>query len=311
MAGMVAKLAAGAAVVVGVGAGLWLLTIPDRIPQAEIAALSPGDAFRGERIFHAGGCASCHAAEGAVAAGLPELPGGARFETDFGTFIAPNISQHPTDGIGNWSLADFANAMQKGVAPDGSHYYPAFPYASYARMKLADVADLYVFMKTLPSVAGRAPDHEVGFPFNIRPGIGLWKWLNLSAEPVLSLPGASAQVLAGQYLVEGAAHCGECHTRRDFTGGLVKEDWLAGAVAAEGEGIVPNITPKGSDVGNWSEAEIAEYLSTGFTPDFDSAGGEMADVIKNTSRLFEQDRAAIAAYLKAVPGRPNGYPARN
>ena len=238
------------------------------------------------------------------------LAGGLRLVTDFGTFVAPNISQHPTAGIGDWSLADLANAMQKGVSPDGRHYYPAFPFTSYARMKLADIADLYAFMKTLPAVEGRAPDHELGFPFNIRRGLGLWKLLNLSPDPVLALAGASEQAKAGQYLVEGPGHCGECHTPRDLSGGLDKSQWLAGAKAAEGDGVVPNITPESSSSGQWSESDIAEFLKSGFTPEFDSAGGAMAAVVKNTGRLSDDDRAAIAAYLKAVPGHPNGFPAK-
>ena len=221
--------------------------------------------------------------------------------------MAPNISPHPTDGIGGWSVEDLANAMVEGVSPEGEHYYPAFPYASYARMELGDIADLHAFMQTLPPVEGRAPDHSLAFPYNVRRGIGLWKVLHLSREPVLDLANANEQVKAGQYLVEGPSHCGECHTPRDLSGGIVKSDWLAGAVAAEGDGRVPNITPQGSDVGNWSESDIAEYLKSGFTPEFDSAGGAMADVVKNTSMLSDEDRAAIAAYLKAVPPRPNGY----
>jgi mono/diheme cytochrome c family protein len=310
MAGRTGKLATAVAVAAVAAAGaFWWLTSPQRIPQAEIAALPTGEASRGERMFNAGGCASCHADQAAADGGPPRLPGGLRLVTEFGTFVAPNISQHPTDGIGSWSLADLANAMQKGVSPGGRHYYPAFPYTSYARMKLADVADLFAFMKTLPAVEGKAPGHELGFPFNVSRGIGLWKLINLSPAPVLSLPGASAQVLAGQYLVEGPGHCGECHTRRDLTGGIVKADWLAGAKAAEGKGSVPNITPQGADVGAWSQAEIAEYLKSGFTPEFDSAGGAMAHVVKNIARLADDDRDAIAAYLKAVPGRPDGFPA--
>jgi len=293
------------------GAVFWFLTIPQRLPEAELAALPAGDATRGARIFWAGGCTSCHAAPNAAASDLPHLPGGLELKTDFGTFVAPNISQHQTDGIGAWSLADLANAMQKGVSPDGRHYYPAFPYTSYARMKLTDIADLYAFMKTLPAVEGEAPANQLGFPFNISRGIGLWKMLNLSSQPVLTLAAdAAPEAKAGQYLVEGPGHCGECHTPRDVTGGTDKSQWLAGAVAAEGEGTVPNITSEGRDVGGWSEGDIAEYLKSGFTPDFDSAGGGMAAVVKNMARLTDDDRAAIAAYLKAVPGRPNGYPAR-
>ncbi len=311
MAGTVRKLAAGVVLLAAMGgAAFWFLTAPDRIPEADIAALGAGDVARGERMFYAGGCTSCHAAPKADAAAPVQLTGGLELKTPFGTFVVPNISQHPTDGIGAWSLSDFANAMQKGVSPDGRHYYPAFPYASYARMKLADVADLYVYLKTQPAVAGRAPDHQLGFPFNIRRGLGLWKLLHLSPEPVLALAGASEQAKAGQYLVEGPGHCGECHSPRDLSGGIKTSEWLAGAVAAEGDGVVPNITPESSSIGQWSQSDIAEFLKSGFTPDFDSAGGAMAAVVKNTGRLSDDDRAAIAAYLKAVPGRPNGFPAK-
>lgn len=289
----------------------WLLTEPKRLDEATLAELGPGDATRGERIFWAGGCTSCHARPGAEGDAKIELAGGMKLTTPFGTFVPPNISPDPTDGIGNWSAADFANAMMRGVAPDGSHFYPAFPYTSYARMKPADVADLHAFMKTLPAVAGRAPGHELAFPFNIRRGLGLWKLLFLSDEPVIALPAdAPAQVALGRYLVEGPGHCGECHTPRDLIGGTDKSRWLSGAVAAEGDGIVPNITSGEGGIDGWSESDIANYLETGFTPEFDSVGGSMVEVQRNMARLRPEDRAAIAAYLKAIPAHPNGYPPR-
>ena len=300
----------------GVGAAIlaagafWWLTEPVLLRAPEIAALQPGDATRGERIFWAGGCASCHAAKGAEGDALMQLGGGAGLVTQFGTFVPPNISQDAKDGIGSWSLQQFADAMVSGVAPNGANLYPAFPYTSYARMELGDIADLYAFMKTLPSVQGRAPEHQLAFPFNIRRGIGLWKRLYLSDAPVIALAAdAPAAARAGQKLVEGAGHCGECHTPRDRAGGTEKGEWLAGAVAAEGGGIVPNITPDG--LGSWSEADIANYLETGFTPDFDTVGGTMVEVQQNMARLTAEDRQAIAAYLKAIPGHANGYPARS
>lgn len=303
----------GALIVLG-GAGAvagWALSAPVRLDAAAVAQFGPGDAARGKRIFNAGGCTSCHARPGAKGDARLELAGGLELKTPFGTFVPPNISQDAKDGIGAWSEEDFANAMLKGVSPSGEHFYPAFPYASYARMKPADIADLYAFMKTLPAVAGKAPGHRLSFPFNIRRGIGLWKRLYLSPEPVIALPGGTPdKVLAGRYLVEGPGHCGECHTPRDIAGGVKKAEWLAGAVAAEGSGIVPNITPGGRSIKDWSEADIANYLETGFTPDFDSVGGAMVEVQRNMAQLTADDRAAIAAYLKAVPPHPNGYPAR-
>lgn len=301
-----------AAIVLGVagGAAFWFLTAPKTLGSDELAALGTGDPARGEAVFNAGGCTSCHAKPKAEGAARLELVGGVELNTPFGTFVAPNISQDPRDGIGLWSAEEFANAMLRGVSPEGDHYYPAFPYSSYARMAPADIGDLYAYMKTLPAAAGAAPDHRLGFPFNIRRGLGLWKLLHLSDEPVIALAAdAPETVRRGRYLVEGPGHCGECHTPRDLSGGVKKGEWLAGAVAAEGTGNIPNITAGEGSIGAWSEQEIAYFLESGFTPDFDSAGGAMAEVIKNTALLAPEDRAAIAAYLKAVPPRPNGYPA--
>ena len=252
-------------------------------------------------MFYAGGCASCHAADGATGEAQLQLGGGHRLVTPFGTFVVPNISMDRADGIGAWSAQDFANAMLRGVSPDGEHYYPAFPYASYARMQPADVADLFAYMQTLPAVAGRQPDHELAFPFSIRRAVGVWKLTNLSPEPAVNLQSPSEQVRLGQYLVEGPGHCGECHTPRDLLGGSDKSRWLAGAPAAAGEGNVPNITAGEGGIGSWSEGDIAYYLESGFTPDFDSVGGSMVKVQQNMARLTADDRAAIAAYLKAVP----------
>jgi len=291
------------------GVAMWVLTAPARLDAATIAQLPAGDAARGERIFNAGGCASCHAGAEATGDAQLQLGGGQKLATPFGTFVVPNISPHPQDGIGGWNVGDLANAMLRGVSPGGAHYYPAFPYASYARMDPADIADLFAYLQTLPQVAGGQPDHDLAFPYNIRRGLGVWKLANLSPEPVLSLPDASEQVRLGQYLVEGPGHCGECHTPRDFMGGTDKTRWLAGAAAAEGEGNIPNITPGEGGIGDWSQEDIAYYLESGFTPDFDSVGGVMVKVQQNMAKLRPEDRAAIAAYLKAVPGHSNGYPA--
>ena len=283
--------------VVGAGAG-WLLSAPVKLDSDTLAQLGPGDAARGKRIFNAGGCTSCHAKPGSQGEARLQLVGGLQLKTPFGTFVPPNISQDPKDGIGAWTVEDLANAMLKGVSPSGEHFYPAFPYASYARMKPADIADLYAFLKTLPAVAGKAPDNALSFPFNIRRGLGLWKRLYLSKEPVIAFAdGTPDPVLAGRYLVEGPGHCGECHTPRDFTGGTKKGQWLAGAAAADCSGIVPNITPGEGGIGDWSQADIANYLEPGFTPDFDSVGGAMVDVQRNMAQLTPEDRAAIAAYL--------------
>ncbi|MEP1933171.1 MAG: cytochrome c [Roseibium sp.] len=296
--------------VIGGGLG-WGLSAPTTLSDTEIASLKTGDAGNGEMVFWAGGCASCHAAKGAKGDDLLKLGGGLRLETPFGVFVAPNISSSDGDGIGGWSLADFANAMTHGTSPDGKNYYPAFPFTSYARMSLGDVSDLHTYLNTLPAVDGKAADHELGFPFNIRRGLGLWKRLFLDPEPVISAPVEGTdtdQALwdRGRYLVEGPGHCGECHTKRDFAGGLILANWLGGAPAPTGDGKIPNITPVDGGFGSWSASDIAYYLESGFTPDYDSVGGEMVHVQENMARLPSTDREAIAAYLKAIPSVSGG-----
>lgn len=286
-----------AALAVLLAGAAWYLTEPARIEAAALPPRTP-DLANGARLFDAGGCASCHAAPRAEGEARRLLEGGVRLVSPFGTFVGPNISPHPTAGIGGWSEADFVTAMLKGSSPDGRHYYPAFPYASYARMRTEDVRDLWAFLRTLPESARPSEPHALPFPFGIRRGIGLWKLLHLSPAPVLDLAGAPEDVRRGQYLVEGPGHCGECHTPRDRTGGLDLARWLGGAPNPEGRGTIPNITPGRLA---WSAADIAYYLESGFTPDFDSAGGTMAEVVRNMARLPAEDRAAIAAYLKAVP----------
>ncbi len=275
----------------------WFVTAPQPLAPAE-RAQRPGDPARGARLFHVGGCASCHAAKGAKGPDRLRLGGGAVLATPFGDFQPPNISPGP-DGIGSWSLAEFDNAMRRGISPDGRHYYPAFPYTSYARMKPGDVADLFAYLARLPAVAGNPPAGAISFPFNIRRGIGLWKRLYLDPAPIVALPAnAPAAVRAGQYLVEGPGHCGECHSPRDGFGGPDRARWLGGAADPEGKGQIPNITP--GKLG-WSAGEIADYLKTGFTPEYDSVGGTMVEVQANMAELPDEDRVAIAAYLKAVP----------
>jgi len=232
------------------------------------------------------------------------LSGGLALRSPFGTFHVPNISPDEQAGIGTWTLADFGNAMKRGVAKNGEHLYPSFPYNSYVRMSDKDINDLFGYLKTLPKSANVAPPHELPFPFNIRLALGGWKFLYFNDDPRVSLAGnVDDQVKRGQYLVEGAGHCGECHTPRDQLGGFEAGKWLAGAPNPEGEGRIPDITPGSKAVGSWSQEDIANYLETGFTPDFDSAGGSMAEVQRNLAHVPKPELEAIAAYLKAVPNR--------
>jgi mono/diheme cytochrome c family protein len=279
------------------GAGIfWWLTIPAVVAPASLAAYTPNLA-NGVTTFNAGGCSSCHA--------VPNQPdrlklgGGLAMPSPFGTFYVPNISSDPTYGIGRWSEADFVTALLKGTSPDGAHYFPAFPYASYQHARVEDIRDLFAYLKTLAPVTGKLRDHDVPFPFNIRRNVGIWKWLFMDGKPYTADASHSASWNRGAYLVNGLGHCAECHSPRNFLGGIVEAQRFAGGPNPEGEGWVPNITQKG--LAEWSAKDIAYFLETGQTPDGDTAGGPMARVIRNISQLPPEDRAAMAEYLKSLP----------
>jgi len=285
-----------ALVVIGM-AGLaifWWLTMPSTISLA-LAARTP-DLANGEEVFNAGGCTSCHA--------VPNQPdrlrlgGGLPLASPFGTFYAPNISQDPTDGIGRWSESDFVNAVLRGTSPGGAHYYPAFPYTSYAHARLEDVRDLFAYMKTLPAVSGASRDHDLPFPFNIRRTLGVWKLLFFDDKPFTPDQQRSAQWNRGAYLVNSLGHCAECHSPRNLLGGIITAQRFAGGPDPEGHGWVPNITQKG--LADWSESDFGYFLESGQLPDGDSVGGAMTRVIRNTSQLSADDRTAMAVYLKSL-----------
>lgn len=285
--------ALGAAV--GIAAlAAWGLTAPD--PLAPEAMANDGSAEAGAMVFAAAGCASCHTAPDAVADGPPVLAGGKRFVSDFGTFVAPNISMDMDHGIGAWSNYEVANAVQAGVSPDGAHYYPSFPYTSYAKTTPQDIADLITYLRTLPADATPSQPHDIVFPFNIRRAVGGWKFIFSNDNWVVD-GDLDPEQARGRYLVEALGHCAECHTPRNAVGALQTANWMRGAPNPSGDGRIPSIHP--DDLG-WSARDIAIYLDSGFTPEFDTVGGEMVDVVENMSKLPEADRDAIAAYLVSL-----------
>lgn len=286
-------LGVGIAAIVGVAIYGWL--------TAPLAALAPLPAYtpdlaNGLVAFNAGGCASCHA--------VPNQPdrlrlgGGLAIPSPFGTFYAPNISPDKADGIGGWTEAQFVTAVTKGVSPSGEHYFPAFPYTSYAHTRIVDIRDLFAYLKTLEPVSGKVRDHDLPFPFNIRRNVGIWKLMFFDDRPFAPDTSRSPPWNRGAYLVNSLGHCAECHSPRNFLGGIIAAQRFSGGPNPEGEGWVPNITQKGT--ADWNAKDIDYFLETGQTPDGDSAGGSMVRVIKNTSQLPPTDRAAIAEYLKSL-----------
>jgi mono/diheme cytochrome c family protein len=274
----------------------WWLTTPQTPVLVTEAAYTPNLA-NGEIIFNAGGCSSCHAVPGQP--DRLKLGGGLGLASPFGTFYVPNISPDPADGIGRWTEAQFIGAVMHGVSPAGAHYFPAFPYTTYTHARVSDIRDLFAYLKTLAKVAGKVRDHDLPFPFNIRRNVGIWKLLFMDDKPFTPDSSRPPQWNRGSYLVNALGHCAECHSPRNFLGGIVSAQRFAGGPDPEGKGWVPNITQKG--LSDWSEKDIAYFLESGQTPDGDSAGGSMVAVIKNISQLSEADRTAIATYIKSLP----------
>ena len=292
-----AFLAVGALAVVAGGAAWWL-TSPDPVSAAALQGIT-GDAERGAALFTQAGCASCHLAPEAEEDGPPMLAGGMAFETQFGTFYAPNISPGQ-EGVGGWSEADLVNAMAAGISPSGAHYYPALPYTSYQNADPQDLADIAAHLMTLPVADTPSRPHDLSFPFNIRRSLGFWKLLYADRGWVMEAPD-TPELERGRYLVEALFHCGQCHTTRTALGGMEFDAWLQGAQNPNGDGRIPGIAPGQLDC---SDADIAAYLRTGLTPDYDSVGGHMAAVVRNLATLPDEDIAAIVAYLGAIPAAP-------
>lgn len=259
-----------------------------------------GDVKRGEYLSKAGGCLGCHTVEAKDDKDKPApYAGGRALKTPFGTFYGPNITPHSQAGIGRWSEADFVRAMREGRRPDGSNYFPAFPYPSFTHVTDADLRDLWAYLRSLAPNARPSEPHDLGFPYRRRFLVSPWKWLFFTPGPFAPDPAKSAQLNRGAYLVQALGHCGECHTPRNFLGGAKKDKFLAGA-----KDIAPNLTP--TRLGKRGDAELKEFLRTAMTSEGDVAAESMAEVVTNTtSQLTPQDLDALVAYLRSLPPLPD------
>jgi mono/diheme cytochrome c family protein len=254
---------------------------------------------RGEYVFHAGGCESCHTD---IKAKGPRLAGGPAIKTAFGKFYGPNITPHPERGIGKWTQAEFMRALRDGIGPGGAHYFPTFPYTSFTLMTDSDMKDLHAYLATVPPSDVASKPHEIGFPFSLRLLQAGWRQLYFTPGPLVPDKSQSEEWNRGAYLATALTHCGECHTPRTRLGGLDRERWMGGNPSGPDASSAPNITPDGeTGIGKWSVDDIAQYLSSGLNPDGDVAGSLMADVVEHsTSKLSDADRKAIAVYIKSL-----------
>lgn len=267
---------------------------PGRTWSAEIDAVE-----RGEYIFRASGGCTCHTQgeEGAF------LSGGRPIQTPMGTFYGTNITPEEETGIGAWGEPDFVQAMRHGRSPRGAHYFPVFPYTSFTRMRREDLVDLRAYLSTVPPVRKENRPHDVQPPFGWRPLLWGWKLLYFSPGEFKEVSARSPEWNRGAYLAQALGHCEECHTPRNFLGGL-QEKWAYAGTRDGPEGeTIPNITPDPeTGIGTWTIEDVVFFLKTGFKPSGDDAQGLMAEMIDSGLKyLTDDDRRAIAVYLRSLP----------
>jgi mono/diheme cytochrome c family protein len=284
-----------------------LANYEDRKPDAPPPVPElPGDAsaevVHGALLYRVSGCAGCHSPPFKEA---QHLGGGRDLPTIFGLFYAPNISPDPEDGIGSWSEQDFFRAMRRGISPKGRRYWPTFPYMAYTNMSDSDIHALWAYLQAQRPVSGKTPKREMAPGYRTPGLIRLWRLLAFKEGPYRPDDSLSEQENRGAYLVKAVAYCDQCHTPRNRQGLLVEEYYLAGG-SNPGKGeIHPNLTPhmeKG--IGSWSVEDIVRYLSTATRPDGNYADPEQImyeKVMDSYSYFAEEDKRAIAAYLKSLP----------
>ncbi len=254
---------------------------------------------RGRYLFNAGGCAGCHTD---VKGKGPPLAGGRALKTPFGVFYSPNITPDPEHGIGAWTDDDFMRAMRHGLAPDGTPYFPVFPYPSYTGITDDDLGDLKAYIFSLAPVAKPNRGHEVKTPFGWRFLVYGWRWLYFEPGPFRPDPKRDEAGNRGAYLVEALAHCAQCHTPRNALGALDHGQSFAGTTDGPDGDLVPNITPdRETGIGRWTDDDLDSLFRQGMIPDGDFVGGAMAEVVENTTaHLDESDLRAVIAYLRAL-----------
>ena len=255
---------------------------------------------RGQYLVFAGGCITCHTADRPDA--VP-LAGGRRLETPFGTFHSPNLTPDRATGLGGWTDADLGRALREGRAPDGSFYYPVFPYPSYTGISDEDVAAIAAYLRSLAPVTSPPIEHELPWYLSSRLVMFGWNLLNFSPARFSPDEARDAEWNRGAYLVRHLGHCGECHTPRTWLGAKDRQHELAGNPAGPDGERIPDIRPnRETGIGRWTSADVEMFLEIGMLPDGDFTGSSMSSVIDdNTSRLTPDDRRAIASYLLSLP----------
>jgi mono/diheme cytochrome c family protein len=263
-------------------------------------AIAQTDVSRGKYLAAMGDCVVCHTAPGGRGAAFA---GGYPLHATFGTVFSTNITPDKQTGIGSWTADQFYRAMHDGIAADGHHLYPAFPYVYFSRISRADSDAIYAYLHTVKPVHAVQRADRLVFPTNIRLGMAFWNMLYFDQSPVQRDPSKSAEWNRGSEIVNGLGHCGGCHTTKNYFFADKPGHFLEGEVA---DGwYAPNLTQsQRSGLGRWSVADIAQYLKTGSNR-FGRVVGGMQDVVQeSTSKMTDDDLKAIAVYLKSLPAAP-------
>jgi len=277
---------------------LWLSRPLPLAPRA-LSAHVP-DPANGETIYRVGSCHGCHYA-------APDAPGGdapvgsAPFQTPVGTFYPGNLTPDRETGLGGWTESQFLHAMVDGLAPDGSHYFPAFPYPTFRAVRVDDLLDLWAYLRTLEPVVSPPREPEIPLLAAARRGVGLWKRFLPAPPPLPRDPGRSPAWNRGAYLVHGPGHCGECHTPRDALMRLRTDRALRGGPHPAGEGEVPSLRGLAARGRYRDVGDLALALQYGEELGYDKlSSGGMGRIQVELGRLPETELRAIAEYLMSL-----------
>src|ERR1700730_16949554 len=275
---------------------------------APTGPITPALLARGEYLTRAADCAACHTAASTPENSLyppngKQFAGGVPFKLPFGTIYSTNITPDRETGIGSWSDDDFVRALHRGIAPGGRYLYPAFPYTSFTAVSRDDALAIKAYLFSLPPHHVANKENDLSFPFNQRWGMAFWNFGFLSDRRFAPDPAQSAAVNRGAYLATALGHCGECHTPRNLAFGLESGRAFAGEVL-EGWRAYNITSDKHFGVGDWSDAQLASFLSSGHAQGRGSAAGPMAEAIE-TSRQYmtPKDTSCLVAYLRPVPAQ--------
>lgn len=280
--------------IVGLYAFAWRSAIAEIAPPAP-SSFAPALVSQGEVLNDAGYCASCHTAKGGRA-----FAGGYPLATKFGTIYSTNITPDPATGIGTWSQAAFARAMREGVARDGSHLFPAFPYGYFTKLTDGDVIALYAYFMTRAPVVAKEKANTLPFPLNIRLFQVGWKMLFFTPGRFQPVPAQSDAWNRGAYLTEGLSHCGACHTPRNSLGAEIDDRAYAGAPIDNW--IAPPLDKTNPSPVPWTHDEMVAYLGTGISHYHGTSAGPMGTVSRGLAHLPASDVAAIASYFASRNG---------